>query len=35
MIITKENYERISKSHYDTYLKTLEPKIGKTEFYVL
>ena len=30
--ITKEDYERISKSHYDTYLKTLEPKIDKTGF---
>jgi len=30
--ITKDDYERISKSHYDTYLKTLEPKIDKTGF---
>ena len=30
--ITKEDYERISKRHYDTYLKTLEPKIDKTGF---
>jgi len=30
--ITKEDYERISKSHYDTYLKTLEPKIDKIGF---
>ena len=27
--ITKEDYERISKNHYDTYLKILEPKIDK------
>ena len=30
--ITKEDYERISKSHYGTYLKTLEPKIDKNGF---
>ena len=30
--ITKEDYERISKRHYDTYLKSLEPKIDKTGF---
>lgn len=30
--ITKEDYERISKNHYDTYLKILEPKIDKNGF---
>ena len=30
--ITKEDYERVSKSHYDTYLKTLESKIDKIGF---
>lgn len=30
--ITKEDYERVSKNHYDTYLKTLEPKIDKNGF---
>ena len=30
--ITKEDYERISKNHYDNYLKSLEPKIDKNGF---
>ena len=30
--ITKEDYERISKNHYDSYLKILEPKIDKNGF---
>jgi hypothetical protein len=30
--ITKEDYERISKNHYDTYLKILERKIDKNGF---
>ena len=30
--ITKEDYERVSKIHYDTYLKTLELKIDKNGF---
>ena len=30
--ITKEDYERIGKNHYDTYLKNLEAKIDKNGF---
>jgi DNA-directed RNA polymerase subunit beta' len=30
--ITKEDYEKLSKNHYDIYLKTLEPKIDENGF---